>query len=269
MILALLLDTPPSDILQNPAVNFFTTNGIAILAIIVSIIVAVWSIRKQRTKKEISYQVVSDAPVISIKKDVASRVEIKLDGNLVKEVTLAVIKVSNTGNTAIKKDDHDEPLQLIFKGRKVIGSEVVETKPEDLIDLATYKTFLPQSAQTQDYLEFPKFLLNPKQSISFSVLLDGAKDEVSKKGRIVDGKIAKIDLEKDRRPYILATGALGYMIGVAAIIAGVVAIIETLKGVTGSETGVLVSGIIVGTVMVAGLSVLLVVAKSLLRRPFK
>jgi hypothetical protein len=191
----LLSTTTTPDFWHDSFGQFITNVVVALACAIIGGVIAIWIYQKQRNKKVISCEIISDAPVLSIHQTIANRVKIELDGNPVKEVTLVVFKVSNTGNTAVDDKDYKEPLTFTFSTRKVISSEVVETEPDDLIDETSRKTFIPLPTPGQDFIEFPNFLLNSKQSVTFSVLLDGAKDEISKKGRIIDGNIINPDEE--------------------------------------------------------------------------
>src|SRR2546421_11868735 len=85
-------------------------------------------IRKQRSKKEISYQIISDAPIASISKGFEKRVTIQLDGKPVKDVRQVVIKIRNSGNAAVKRDDYDKQLKFIFEGSEIIGGDVLSTE---------------------------------------------------------------------------------------------------------------------------------------------
>jgi hypothetical protein len=223
MILTILLSASPPDFLQNPVFQFTANAIIAIAAIVVTSIVSIWIYKRQQRRKELSYDVISEAPVISIRESVANRVKVEFDGQPVKEVTLVVLKVMNTGNTAIKKDDYEEPLAFVFKGRGVVSSEVVETEPDDLIDDTARKIFLQVPASSQEFLEFPKFLLNPKQSITFSVLLDGSKGEITKRGRIVDGEIKQVQKSGVGR----GTAVFNLIAGLAVV---VILIISSIYG---------------------------------------
>ncbi|GHO91005.1 hypothetical protein KSF_010530 [Reticulibacter mediterranei] len=209
MIMLILLATQPPDFWHDPFNQFIINIIVAVVfSGVLTSVVAIWIFRRQQQKKEISYEIISDASVISVKKNVESRVEIRLDGNPVKEVTLAVIKVSNTGNTAVKKDDYDKPLQFLFMGRTVISSEVTETEPEDLIDQSDYKSFFLQPTPTQDFIEFPKITLNRKHTVTFSVLLNGARNEISTKGMIIDGDIVQFKSIMKQRRNLMISGVM-------------------------------------------------------------
>jgi len=234
-ILAISSTTPPPDFWHDSFGQFITTNAVTFISTLVGAIlggiIALWIYQRQRSKKVISYQIISDAPVLSIDQALENRVKIELDGNPVKEVTLVVFKVSNTGSTAVDDKDYKEPLTFTFSIRKVISSEIVETEPEDLIDEPSRKIFIPLPTPGEDFVEFPKFLLNPKQSVTFSVLLDGAKDEISKKGRIIDGNIIKSNPNAELSPRLAIVICLIAIVVIGALLSIVVNLIQFLSSI--------------------------------------
>src|SRR5437588_11012013 len=116
MLLFLLNNQPPTDLLHDPFWQFIINVAVAVLVGIVTAIVAIWVFRKQRSKKEISYQIISDAPIASVNKGLESRVTIHLDGKPVKDARQVVLKIRNSGSAAVKRDDYDEPIRCIFEG---------------------------------------------------------------------------------------------------------------------------------------------------------
>jgi hypothetical protein len=240
MILAKLLSDPTtSDLWHDPAFQFIVNAIIAILAIIVASIVSIGIYRRQQNRKEITCQVISDASVVTVDKALEHRIDIIIDEKSVRNVTLAIIRVENTGNVAVDDEDYKEQLTITFNNRKVISSEVIETNPKDLIDDPARKTFIPVPAPEQDFIEFPKFLLNAAQSVTFSVLLDGAKDEIRKKGRIIDGQIAEYI-----EPKVAPTWVTWSLFAVSIIVAMMVGAVSFLA-TEGQMLFALVLGIIV------------------------
>src|SRR5437588_7481581 len=108
MLLFLLNNQPPTDLLHDPFWQFIINVAVVVLVGIVTAVVAIWVFRKQRSKKEISYQVISDAPIASVSEGLKNRVTIQLDGKPVKDARQVVIKVRNNGNVAVKRDDYDK-----------------------------------------------------------------------------------------------------------------------------------------------------------------
>src|SRR5437660_3881886 len=121
--LASELASQPTDIWHDPL--FLTILAIAatLLVGIIGATVAYWIYRRQRSKKEITYQVISDAPIANINKEVKDRVKILFDGNPVEDMNLLVLKVWNPGKVAVKRDDFDEPITFEFGERKVVASD--------------------------------------------------------------------------------------------------------------------------------------------------
>ncbi len=193
MLFNVLLDTQPLDIWHDTVFQLIVVVIATLFSAFIGGAIAIWVYRRQKSRKEITYQVVSDAPIASINQTVADKVEIRFDGHPIKEAHILVLKVWNSGNVAVKRDDYEEPITFIFHGRTVISCDILETVPTNLIDQKTIKTFLTFNGES---VEISKFLLNPQQSISITTLLTGAKNTISVRARIIDGKV--IELNPDR-----------------------------------------------------------------------
>jgi amino acid transporter len=192
-----MVSTTPTDFFNNPVWQFFSgVGGIgAIISIPVIIIIAITAYRQQLRHREISYQLISNAPIVSINKAVESQVEITLDGNPVKNARLLVIKIWNSGNVGIKTEDYLEPISFEFETGKAISGYILETEPKALIDPKLEKTFLTVEPNS---IELSKFPLNPKDSITFTTLLT-EYGTITQKGRIYEGKLK--EFEPDPYPF--------------------------------------------------------------------
>ena len=111
------------------------------------------------------------------------------------DVRQVVLKLRNSGNVAVKREDYDEPVGFTFEGSYVIGSDILNTEPEDLINSINKKTFVTldelAGLNGEPEAKLEKFLLNPKQAITLTFLLEGAYRKFEVSGRIVDGEIVK------------------------------------------------------------------------------
>lgn len=70
----------------------------------------------------------------------------------------------------------------------MVGSEVLRTEPQNLIDPKDIKTFLKHE---QDCVELPKFPLNPNETIELKVLYTGYAVKFQTRGRIADGNVVE------------------------------------------------------------------------------
>ncbi len=208
MLLFLLADQSSTSILDDPFFLAILGAVITLLAGLIGAFVTYWVYRKQRSKRELSYQIVSDAPIASVNKDFEDRVKILLDGQQVAEARQIVIKLINTGNVAVRREDYDDQVEFLVEDCEVIGGEVINTEPSDLINLIdkkSFRTILSANPQTGMFISravFQKFLLNPKESITFTFLLDGVYKKLDVRGRIVDGKIVKYKMKTSLRFFI-------------------------------------------------------------------
>lgn len=185
MLLYLLTGQSPPDFFHDPFGQFIIA------------VVAIWVFRKQRNKKEISYQIISDAPIASVNEGLKNRVTIQFDGKPVKDARQIVLTIRNSGNVAVKRDDYEEPIRFTFEGSYIIGSDILNTEPGDLINSIDKRAFVTISMQEQlntpeaSYVILEKFLLNKKQSITLTLLFDRAYRKLDVRGRIVDGEIVR------------------------------------------------------------------------------
>jgi hypothetical protein len=229
MLLGALLDTQPTDIWHDPL--FLGILGVVstILAGLLGVGITYYVYRRQRRKKELTYQIVSDAPIADIDPSISSRVKLSLDGKPVENVSLVVLKLWNSGNAAVKREDYDEPVTFEFNGRAMVSSDIIETDPPEFRETlqqefaSISQTSEPNSTKLPKFflnlvpihrrqeqvlllpksINLPKFLFNPKRSITLSILLTGSWSKISAKGSIVDGELVIFDPEKQQTLKIL------------------------------------------------------------------
>lgn len=176
-----------------------------ILGVIGSSIIGVWIYRATRPRKQITYQILSDTPIVSIDKKVEDKVRITFgDSNdEINDANLVSFKVWNSGNTDIKVwsaedervEDFEVPIRFIFEGRTLVSLTELETDPlEKVIENIDYEKYTATSFPTSDSIGLPHCLLKPRQSISLSVIVGGSKGEIIPNGKLFQGNIKKFDL---------------------------------------------------------------------------
>ncbi|WP_174732993.1 hypothetical protein [Mesobacillus harenae] len=184
--------------------NFVINNIVGIIGIITAIAIAVVSYIKNRTKKELSYSVLSSTSLLIKDEALKNRMKLLLDGVEVKgEVHLVLIKLANTGNVPIKPTEFTEDLKIISRGA-IIVAEVKETNPANLkikIDNAIGDVLGTTSVKPM--------LLNPKDEIIFKLLVNNYKNDIELSSRIVG--VQKILKSKRKFPLsatVLSLGAI-------------------------------------------------------------
>ena len=185
MLLYLLVDQP-LDFWHDPLT--LTILGVigTILGAIIGAAVAYLIFRRQTTKKIISYQVVSNAPITTLNKTLQNTVTIQINGKPVNNARQVVLTLRNQGNVAVKPNDYDKPLKFAFTGSKVVGTDILDTVPPELKNSIDHSTYVQIGA---DSAELEKILLNPKDSITLTILLEGDYNQLDVAGRIIDGRI--------------------------------------------------------------------------------
>src|SRR5712691_11163771 len=101
MLIGLLDVSPSTDVWHDTVFQLIVIAIVTLIAAIIGSLVSFGFSRKQHNRKEITYQVISDAPIVSINKALEDRVEIRLDSSPIKDARLLVLKVRNSGNVAV------------------------------------------------------------------------------------------------------------------------------------------------------------------------
>ena len=95
------------EFLSNPGWQIAINAAIGLLTIIVSIIIY----RRQRNRRSITYEVVSDTPILSLKEEIKGRVQVLFDTKPVGEVRLVILKIWNSGDSPILPNEYIEPIK--------------------------------------------------------------------------------------------------------------------------------------------------------------
>jgi hypothetical protein len=226
-------------ILNNSLAQFIITASIGLLAVLAATLIPIYIYRRQKNRKEIMYQVISDAPIASINEEVKDRVKILFDSNPVTDMNLLVLKAWNSGSVAVKRDDFDEPITFVFGGRKVVSSDILSADPTNLIDLKDIKSYLILGEES---VGLQKFLLNPKETITIKVLLTGPAGRVIGRARIVDGKISEFN-PKNQLIIVFGKSQPGVIFAIVAVIILIVSLLFSAFLPSSPSTGTLSSGL--------------------------
>jgi hypothetical protein len=97
---------------------------IGAIASLVAVIVTVILFFVARRRKSLSYQVMTENPLISIDDEIKGRLQLLLDDEPVQNVHLLLIKFCNDGNTAISTSDYERPITIKVTGdSKVLSAQ--------------------------------------------------------------------------------------------------------------------------------------------------
>jgi hypothetical protein len=208
LCIATLLDSTPPDIWHDPNAIGLMGVAVGVVGIIVATLMTIYAVRQGRIRRRLEYQILSNAPILTLNATVADHVEIdiRVKGVSAKDAHLMVVSLKNTGKVSIHPDEYFEAVIFEFD-TEVLSASVLETTPKTLIkseDLLAFLTLTPQSVQ------FPKFPLNPKNEIQTNILLE-RKGRMKVRGRLDQGKVVSFNPVKSswwKGPVFAGVGAL-------------------------------------------------------------
>ena len=160
------------EIMRDPFWQFVTVAIIAIIAIIVTIILYL----KQRQRKLLSWEIISNTPLLSIDEESKGDLQVLFAGKPVQYVQLIILKIINSGNVPIKSTDYERPIYLKL-GEKalILTAKVTEKNPSSL------ETPINNEG-TRVVLE--PTLMNEGDSFTIKMLVNQFDDQITVDGRI-------------------------------------------------------------------------------------
>src|ERR1700693_5033081 len=101
-----------------------------VIGVFVTVLVAVFVYLKQKNRKEIVVEIISDALVLSVGKELKDRVQVIYGDKYINDARLIVLRILNSGNVPILPSDYIEPIKFKFsKGSEILDTEVLYTEP--------------------------------------------------------------------------------------------------------------------------------------------
>jgi hypothetical protein len=181
---------------------------------IFGIAISYWLFVIGKSKKQLTYEVVSDTPIVSIKQTKQGKIKVVHEDSSghnidLNEARIFTFRMWNSGNQEVRvwnvNDGDIEameiPIELSFQTRKVIALTQVQTRPErqGIILQDDLDTYINTTFKPPYHLALPRCVLGPKQSFLISAILDGPSENVAVNGRIINGKI--IDNKKEEKKF--------------------------------------------------------------------
>jgi hypothetical protein len=167
-----------SDILRDPLWQF-----VGVIAALVAISISIILYMKSRSRKSLSYVIISRTPLLSVDREIKKDLQILYQGKPIQQVHLLLMKLINSGNVPVTASDFERPFSLLFsEDAKVIAAEIIKTKPESLRATIAF--------ENQKVVLNP-VLMNGGDSITLKILVSKLNGDFKVDGRIVGVKEIK------------------------------------------------------------------------------
>jgi hypothetical protein len=179
--------------------DFTTWAGIFIG--IATLVVAYLAYRSQRGKTRLEFVVVINTSV-AVVKPVSASLAVAYDGKVVPDASVAVIRLVNTGDKAIRAADYSSDLVICLDNiNEVVAATATKTRPTDL---------KPKLNINGTDIAIAPLLINPGDMIELQLLTSGLASSVRVEGRIAN--LSRITQRKGL-PYPPGSGTEGEMLG--------------------------------------------------------
>jgi hypothetical protein len=138
----------------------------------------------QKSKKSLSYEILSKTALLSVAKEVEDKIKILFEGDSVKNVHLILLKISNTGNVSILPSEFLKNITISFdNSTRILSAEISDKKPHSIEATLTING-------TQ--LMISPSLWNSGDTVTIKSLVSEFNEEIHVSGRIVGIKDIKL-----------------------------------------------------------------------------
>jgi hypothetical protein len=165
------------------------------LALVGSIVIY----RAQRHRKTLSYEVLTNAPVVTVVEEVKSAVQILFRGTPVEHARLVLFKLVNSGTEPIPRADYERAVSIQFNET----AQILEATIEKEHPAAIGATVVQEGSRAV----ISPVLLNPGDHVVVKLLVSAPDDHLSVDGHVVGvSQIKELPSEVPtliRRPLVL------------------------------------------------------------------
>lgn len=166
---------------------------IAALGLLTAVIVPIAIHLREKSKKELTYSVFDDVPLLNIQEAVKENFQVLYRGQPIPDARFISVMVWNSGDIPIEHADFVTPLKLDFGNDSDIFFAVTTTWPTELL------TKLNNSKE-KNYVEFKPLLMNKGSLFSVSVMVANFRGSVKVEGLIKGVKIRNASPESNALP---------------------------------------------------------------------
>jgi hypothetical protein len=187
----------------------FTSVFVPVLAIIVNIAIPII----QKDNKALSWEIISISDIIDTQYPVSKDIEVSYLGKRLEALFVVNLRVINSGNVPIKKDDFEKKLRFDFGVKSnILRAGILAKRPPSL---------MPKIAFADNMVEIDPLLMNPGDSFGVQALISGVKHVPVLDTRIVGLKEPKTILTESLLPLQISVRTLYILVFLLWFVAGI------------------------------------------------
>lgn len=138
---------------------------------------------RKKSRKQLSFTILSNTSLISIDDKLKGDVSIRFKNESVSDLRLLVFSVKNTGNVPVLRADYEKQFKVILPyDTQVLSSEIFNASPTSLT--ISFDEVI-DSENSEHYFQFEPVLFNPGDQFSFKIFAANFSGNIKSSVRIV------------------------------------------------------------------------------------
>jgi hypothetical protein len=169
----------------------------------VAVTITLWILNLRR--KELTYEILSDTPLVSVREEVKDQVQIIFKGEAVHDVHLVQIRLTNSGNVPIRIADYEGRLSVkVPPPARILSAEVEDTHPAHLERRPDNGETSLIEEMTANNVALRPVLLNHKDWLTIKLLVTKPTDGIMISGHIEGIHEVKKAKDSTVMPFVMA-----------------------------------------------------------------
>jgi hypothetical protein len=176
---------------------------------LVAIFITIYIFSAQRPTKSLAYEILTRTQLLSVEKEIRSRVQVLFEGKPVENVQLVSMRIANDGRLPIAASQFERPLSFGFgSNAMILSADITHVFPQ---------TLKPALRVESNRLILNPTLLNSGDTIELALLLAQYNGTVQADARIEGVSEVKKEIDSPLKPLIRGMIALAVtgVVGVA------------------------------------------------------
>src|SRR5688500_17426637 len=106
---------------------------------ILAIVISLYVYRRQKNVKSLSYEILSENPLLSVDAELQGKIQVLYNGNPLENIHLILIRFTNDGNIPILASDYENNNSIIVKFKSnttILSVDHIDVKPSNLTPTA-------------------------------------------------------------------------------------------------------------------------------------
>ncbi|MBD3309538.1 hypothetical protein GF348_24375 [candidate division KSB3 bacterium] len=106
---------------------------VGVIVSVIAILATYHIFFRQRPVKALQVVILANTSLVEVKQDMAEKITVSYEGKTISNLSVVQLKIENTGNQPIRREDYERPIHIVFAlEAEIVEAEIVESNPPNI-----------------------------------------------------------------------------------------------------------------------------------------